>query len=114
MKVKKMEAGLYCLDCKEEVNHEVTYINNDIKSISCLECGRTKEMKMDLKKKFYKEIYERISTKPTRITKEYKEDLSHLLLSFPVRAIRKPYRLLKDVNSSRKVMETYNPTKKIK
>ncbi|WP_416144174.1 bh protein [Planococcus koreensis] len=114
MKVKKMEAGLYCLGCKEEVNHEVTYINDDIKSISCLQCGRTKELKLDLKKEFYKEIYERISTKPTRITKEYKEDLSHLLLSLPVRAIRKPYQLLKDVNSSRKVMQTYKSKKKIK
>lgn len=114
MKVKKMEAGLYCVNCKDEVNHEVTYINDDIKSIRCTECGRTKELKIDLKKEFYSEIYERISTKPTRMTKEYKEDLSHLLLSLPVRVIRKPYRLLKDVNTSRKVIKTYKSKKKIK
>ena len=114
MKVKKMEAGLYCVNCKEEVNHEITYINDDIKSIRCEQCNRTKELKMDLKKEFYKEIYERISTKPTRMTEEYRKDLSHLLLSLPVRAIRKPYRLLKDVNSSRKVINTYKSKKKIK
>lgn len=114
MKLKKMEAGLYCVNCKDEVEHEVTYINDDIKSIKCMECGRTKELKMDLKKEFYKEVYERISTKPTRMTKEYREDLSHLLLSLPFRAIRKPYRLLKDVNSSRKVIKKYKLKKKIK
>nr|WP_316046552.1 hypothetical protein [Planococcus glaciei] len=51
MKVKKMEAGLYCIHCKEEVDHEITYINSDIKSIRCLQCNRTKELKVDLKKR---------------------------------------------------------------
>ncbi len=112
MKVKKMEAGLYCLNCKEEVNHEVTYINDDIKSISCLECGRTIDMNMNLKKEFYKEVYDRIASKPTRITKEYREDLSRLVLSLPFRTIRKPYRILKEVHSSRKVINTYDSKKK--
>ena len=114
MKVKKMEAGLYCVHCKEEVNHEITYINSDIKSIRCLQCNRTKQLKVDLKKEFYKEIYERIATKPTRMTEEYRKDLSHLLLSLPVRAIKKPYRVLKDVNSSRKVIKTYKSKKSLK
>ncbi|GKW44804.1 bh protein [Planococcus sp. NCCP-2050] len=111
MKVKKMEAGLYCTNCKEEVDHEVTYINSDMKTIKCLQCGRTKELKVDLKKEFYKEIVERIATKPKRVTKESKEGLGHLLFSLPVRTIKKPYRILKDVNSSRKVMQTYKMKK---
>lgn len=113
MKVKKMEAGLYCVNCKEEVDHEIIYINSDIKSIRCLQCDRTKELKLDIKKEFYKEIYERIATKPKRVTKESREDLSHLLFSLPVRTIKKPYRILRDVNSSRKVIQTYK-TKKTK
>lgn len=107
MKIKKMEAGLYCLHCKEEVDHEITYINSQIKSIRCLQCDKTKELRIDMKKEIYKEIIDRISTKPTRITEEYRKDLSHLLFSLPVRVIKKPYRLLKDVNSSRKVIRTY-------
>jgi hypothetical protein len=107
MKVKKMEAGLYCLHCKEEVDHEITYINSQIKSIRCLQCNKTKELKIDMKKELYREIVERISTKPTRMTEEYRKDLSHLLFSLPFRAIKKPYRLLKDVNTSRKVIQTY-------
>ncbi|MBU9672706.1 bh protein [Planococcus sp. CP5-4] len=112
MKVKKMEAGLYCVHCREDVNHEITYINDDIKRIRCMQCNRTIEMNMDLKKEFYKELYERISTKPTRVTKEYREDLSHLLLSLPFRAIKKPYRVLKEVHSSRRVINTYKPKNK--
>ncbi|MGI2327119.1 bh protein [Planococcus sp. YIM B11945] len=111
MKMKKMEADLYCVHCKEEVDHEITYINSQIKSIRCLQCGKTKELKIDVKKELYKEIFERISTKPTRMTEEYRKDLSHLLLSLPVRAIKKPYQLLKDVNTSRKVIQTYKKKK---
>ncbi|TWT28261.1 bh protein [Planomicrobium sp. CPCC 101110] len=111
MKVKKMEAGLYCLHCREEVDHEITYINSQIKSIRCLECNKTKELKIDVKKELYKEIYERISTKPTRVTEEYRKDLSHLLFSLPVRVIKKPYQVLKDVNSTRKVIWNYKKKK---
>jgi len=113
MKVKKMEAGLYCLHCKEEVDHEITYINSQIKSIRCLQCNKTKELKIDIKKELYKELVERISTKPTRMTEEYRKDLSHLLLSLPVRAIKKPYRLLKDVNTTRKVIRNYSKKNRI-
>ncbi|AJD90218.1 hypothetical protein JMA_09010 [Jeotgalibacillus malaysiensis] len=112
MKVNKMEAGLYCTKCKDETNHEITYINNHIKRIRCQECNETMEMNMDLKKDFYKEIYERVSSKPTRITEEYHENLRKLLLSLPYRAIKKPYRILKEVHSSRRVIKTYNPKKK--
>ncbi|MDN7241163.1 bh protein [Planococcus sp. N028] len=113
MKIKKMEAGLYCLHCQEEVDHEITYINSQIKSIRCMQCNKTKELNIDVKKEFYKEIVERIATKPTRMTEEYRKDLSHLLFSLPFRAIKKPYRLLKDVNSSRKVIRYYTKKKGI-
>lgn len=111
MKVKKMEAGLYCLHCREEVNHEITYINDQIKSIRCLECNKTKELKIDMKKEIYNEVYERILTKPTRMTEEYRKDLSHLLFSLPVRVIKKPYQVLKDVNTTRKVIQDYKKKK---
>lgn len=111
MEVKTMEAGLYCNHCKEEVNHEITYINEDIKSIRCEQCNKTKHLRVDVNKKFYKEIYDRIFSKPNRITGEYKEDLSHLLISLPVRTISKPYRLLQDVSASRKIVKQYKQRK---
>lgn len=111
MKIKTMEAALFCSYCKEEVNHEITYINDDIKSIRCEQCNKTKQLRVDVNKKFYKETYERISSKPIRITQEYKDDLSHLLMSLPVRTVSKPYRLLKDVNASRKILKQYKPKK---
>lgn len=111
MEIKTMEAALFCSHCREEVNHEITYINDDIKSIRCEQCNKTKQLRVDVNKKFYKEVYDRISSKPTRITQEYKDDLSHLLVSLPVRTVSKPYRLLKDVNASRKILKRYKQKK---
>lgn len=112
MKVKTMEAGLFCNHCHEEVNHEITYINSHLKSIRCEQCNKTKNLRLDVNKEFYREVYDRISTKPNRITQEYKEDLSHLLFTLPFRTVSKPYRLLKDVNDSRKIIKEYKSGKK--
>lgn len=111
MKVKTMEAGLYCTHCGEETDHEITYINEEIKSVRCEQCNRTKELRVDLSKEFYKEVYERVSTKPTRITKEYQEDLNHFLFTLPVRVVSKPYRLIKDVKASQRIIRNYRPKK---
>jgi hypothetical protein len=112
MNIKKMEADLFCIRCKEDVEHKITYVNNKIASVKCLACQNAMELNIDVSKEFYKEIYYRISTKPSRITKEYREDLSNFLFSLPVRVVSKPYRLLKDINASRKMIKGYK-TKKI-
>ncbi|WP_209123990.1 bh protein [Alkalihalobacillus sp. BA299] len=107
MKVKQMEADLFCIRCKEEIEHNITYVNDRIASVKCLECQNAVEFDIDVSKEFYKEIYERISTKPSRITKEYREDLSNFLFSLPIRVVSKPYRILKDINVSRKIIKGY-------
>lgn len=107
MEIKRMNTELYCIHCKEEVEHSITYINSKIKSVKCLECHHKMEINIDVNREFYKEIYKRISSKPERITKEYREDLSHFLFSLPVRVVTKPYRILKDVNNSRKAIKGF-------
>ncbi|XXM71426.1 bh protein [Lysinibacillus sphaericus] len=107
MKIKHMEADLFCVHCKEEVEHSITYVNEKIKSVECLECHHKMEINIDVNREFYKEIYKRIATKPERITKEYQADLSHFLFSLPVRVVSKPYRILKDINDSRKVIKGF-------
>ncbi len=62
-------------------------------------------------KEFYNELYQRIASKPSRITNEYREDLSHFLFSLPIRVISKPYRLAKDMNQSHKVIRQYKNKK---
>lgn len=105
MKISEMEAGLYCTRCHEETIHRVVYLNSHIQSIECEECHRLTGMKFDPKKELYKEVYGRLSTKPMRITKESSQDLSKFVSEMPKRLVSKPYRLMKDVNETRKAFK---------
>ncbi|WP_394237736.1 bh protein [Niallia oryzisoli] len=107
MKESKVESYLHCTKCKEETPHIIIYINNEIKSVECETCQQKQEIELNIIKEFYKELYNRISTKPSRITQEYKQDLNHFILSIPKRVIRKPYSAVKYINSSRKIIKNY-------
>lgn len=106
--MSEMEAGLYCTRCHDETIHRVVYINDKIQSVECEECHRVTGVKIDPKKALYEEVYDRISSKPSRITQEYKQDLSKFVSGMPMRVISKPYRLMKYVNETRK---TWKQTK---
>jgi hypothetical protein len=107
MKESKVKSYLYCVPCHEETPHIILYIDNEIKSVECEICARKQEFKFDINKKFYKELYYRISSKPSRITQEYRQDLNHFILGFPLRIASKPYRLMKDLNSAREIIKRY-------
>lgn len=104
MKRTVMEADLFCIQCKDDVPHQVVYINDKISHVECEVCHRSSDMPINPKREFYKEVYKRIASKPSRITDEYREDLSHFLISLPKRVLSKPYRLMKDINESRKII----------
>ncbi|MGM0878616.1 MAG: bh protein [Bacillota bacterium] len=107
MKSSEMRSNLYCISCNDETPHIITYINNEIESIECEDCQRGMVIKRDIMKEFYKEVYERVSSKPSRITTEYKENLSGFLYKLPVRVVSKPYRVMRDLNQSRKIIRRY-------
>jgi len=107
LKESKMDASLFCIQCRDETLHVISYINNKIKSVECEECHRIHRIKIDIVKEFYKEVYERISTKPSRITHEYRQNLNKFLLRLPARAISKPYRLIRDLNDTRKFIKHF-------
>ncbi|MGE8203735.1 bh protein [Heyndrickxia sp. NPDC080065] len=107
MKKSEMEAGLFCIHCNDETPHLIVYINNEITSIKCEDCNQITDIKVDVMKEFFKEIYKRVSTKPSRITEEYNQDLSKFLQRLPYRVISKPYRLMRDLNESRKIINQY-------
>ncbi|KIY22095.1 bh protein [Mesobacillus subterraneus] len=102
-----MHGILYCSSCQDEVPHTITYINDKIKSVECDECNYTLSFNVDVMKEFYDEIYNKISTKPSRITEEYRANLSLFLKRLPVRIISKPYRVLRSLNTSRKIIKKY-------
>ncbi|MDP4083779.1 MAG: bh protein [Bacillota bacterium] len=107
MKKTEMEAILFCVHCNDETPHIITYINSKIISVKCEECNKVSEVKVDILKEFFKEMYERLLTKPSRITQEYKEDLNKFLKHLPIRLASKPYRLLRDLNQSRKIIKNF-------
>ncbi|MCM3216274.1 bh protein [Niallia taxi] len=110
MKRSVMEANLFCTHCNNETNHDVVYINEEITSVKCQTCQHEAGMKVDIMKKFYKELFEHIATKPSRMTEEYKQDLSKFIARLPIRVISKPYRFIRYLNESRKVLKYYKKT----
>lgn len=107
MKESTVESYLHCTHCNEDTPHIISYLNGEIKSVQCENCTHKQEIEMNIMKEFYKEIYERVSTKPSRITQEYRQDLNHFLRSIPKRVFSKPYRLVRYLNTSRKVIKQY-------
>ncbi|MGB9679444.1 MAG: bh protein [Thermoanaerobacteraceae bacterium] len=93
-----MKAMLYCLHCREETEHTITYEGNTIKSIKCEKCGTEIEInKENAKKNYTEEFLDRVLTKPQRMTEELQKDIGSFLFSLPVRIITKPYRILEEV-----------------
>ncbi|MDQ0298906.1 hypothetical protein J2S78_001326 [Salibacterium salarium] len=107
MKTNSMESDLYCNQCREEVPHVIRYINHELSSIMCQKCGRELEVDVDIMNELYGEVYSRITTKPSRITKEYRHNHSDFFFSLPTRVISKPYRLMKDMHETQKVIRRY-------
>ncbi|RKD76193.1 hypothetical protein ATL39_0406 [Sinobaca qinghaiensis] len=107
MKKNIMIGDLFCESCKEEVPHRIEYVNNEISTITCEVCDRNIQINRDMMKEFYEEIYERVSSKPHRITEEYKQDLNHFITGFPFRIVSKPYRLIKDMNQTHQILKEH-------
>lgn len=108
MKETNMTTELYCLRCHSDTPHRLTYLNSSISSIKCLQCSRTHHIHVDVKHELYHELLERIKTKPIRITKEYKENMSLFLKIFPRRLVNKPFRLYKEAKEVKNLLAKYS------
>ncbi|MBU8640516.1 MULTISPECIES: bh protein [Bacillus] len=107
MKKTEMEANLHCTRCQEETLHSIVYVNDQMKSVECTECHQKISVQVDIMKEFYKEVYEKIATKPKRVTQEYKANLNGFISRLPIRVLSKPYRLMRYLNESYKVIKQY-------
>ncbi|BER92495.1 MAG: hypothetical protein PWP60_1171 [Candidatus Atribacteria bacterium] len=99
---EKLTTSLYCLQCQEEVEHEIIYRAGIVQSIICKKCGL--EIGFDKKKLlalYGEELVERVLTKPRRLSEEYEKDLTEFLKNLPLRILTKPYRMLKELESFR-------------
>jgi ADP-heptose:LPS heptosyltransferase len=107
MKETNMVVELYCIQCLDDTLHKITYINNKISDIECQCCHKKVGVFIDIKKELYQELLNRIQTKPSRITKEYKENLNLFLRTFPTRIVSKPLRLYKEAKETTSLLEKF-------
>lgn len=108
MKETNITTDLYCTRCQSDTPHRITYLNGCISHIECEHCARSYDLEVDVKHELYHELLNRIKSKPSRITQEYKGNLTRFLLAFPRKAVRKPYRLLKEAKEVKQLVSKYS------
>jgi ribosomal protein S27E len=112
MKETKVSSSLYCVRCKEETEHTIVYLNQQISHIECNVCGRHIYINIDITHEVYDEFLKRIISKPVRMTEDSKEHLSTFLLSLPSRIVSKPYRMYREAKEIKGYYQKYNVRKK--
>jgi hypothetical protein len=105
MKILEIDIALYCSHCHDETLHRVQYLNGKIHSTECTECHRVIENDMNPMRELYKEVYKRITSKPTRLKKEYNGKMGKFMKEMPKRVISKPFRLIKYVSETREALK---------
>ncbi|MBT2696614.1 bh protein [Bacillus sp. ISL-40] len=107
MKITEIDSSLYCSHCHDETLHRVQYLNGKVLSIECTYCHRKMVTNMSPTRELSKEIYKRVLSKPTDLTKEYKEDHNKFIDGMPKRVISKPFRLIRYVNETKKAFKKF-------
>lgn len=90
---------VYCLRCRRETPHVVSYGKKYLKEMRCDACGTV--IKVDRKRMlelYAKEMVERLLSKPLRVKKEIAaKSLSEFTMSLPVRIALKPVKMAKEL-----------------
>ncbi|MCK4248575.1 MAG: bh protein [Candidatus Omnitrophica bacterium] len=93
-----IKTELFCLHCNKECPHTITYLGNHLKEVKCEECGIQLEIdKLKIMEHYAEDFLERVLSKPQKLTEEIKKGLTTFMKSLPVRIIKKPYRVSKEV-----------------
>jgi len=105
MKFSESDATLYCTGCHDETLHHIRYLNGNIYSIECAICHRKNDRDINPVRELYKEVYKRVTSKPSRMTHEYKEDHNKFIVQLPKRVLSKPYRIKKYVSETKEAFK---------
>ena len=99
-----LKGKLYCLYRQKETSHTFTYAGNPLfgesylRKIRCEDCKTVIELdRIKILELYGKQIVKRLLTKPVRLTKEIRVDLTNFIKSLPIRIITKSYRTAKEV-----------------
>lgn len=102
MDINKVEAELHCINCDEATPHEVIYLGDSIEKITCLSCNNYLKVNEKIVVSAYAyDVLKRITSKPERVSKEIRFDITKFVCSIPVRVVTKPYRMLKEYEEIR-------------
>ena len=99
-----LKGKLYCLHCHTETPHTLTYAGHPLsgdsylRKIKCEDCKTVIELdRIKILELYGKQVVKRVLTKPSRLTKEIRDDLTNFIKSLPIRIITKPYRTAKEI-----------------
>lgn len=96
MKVER-DAVLTCSVCGVEGPHELLYLSEHLRASRCANCGATQVYSGHIYADYARDLAERTARLPLRLTEDAVRRPTSLL-SLPIKAIRKPVGLLKEVN----------------
>jgi hypothetical protein len=96
LKVER-NALLTCSVCGVEGPHELLYLSEHLRASRCVNCGATQIYSGHIYADYARDLAERTARLPLRLTEDAVRRPTSLL-SLPIKAIRKPVGLLKEVN----------------
>lgn len=106
------KAMLFCMHCQKETLHDIQYLNEVISCITCEKCQYQMSIDIDAMKQFYHYLYERLISKPGRLTEEARKDFNKFLMSIPMRIISKPVRFTSEYSQMNKEIKHYVSNKR--
>lgn len=107
MEETQVQTDLYCIHCRGDVLHTVTYLNNHITKIECMSCGKSIHSKINISQELYDEIMKRIMSKPSRMSEEFHNHMVEFLLTIPIRLASKPLRIYREAKSIENYIKKY-------
>jgi hypothetical protein len=88
--------------------HRVIYLNETIIEVECESCHKKIINKKNVEKEFYEEFCKKIIEKPAKMKDECLTHPIPFFSTFPLCVISKPYRLMRDLERSRKIIKKYS------
>jgi DNA-binding protein len=112
MEETQVQTDLFCIHCRDDVLHIITYLNNHISKIECKSCGKQINSNIDISHELYEELVERVLSKPSRMKEEFHAHMVEFILSLPGRLTSKPIRIFREAKSIKTYINKYKKRKK--
>ena len=92
------KAMLRCSNCGVEGPHGLLYLSGRLRASRCANCGYTQAYSGRLYNEYVRDLTGRTARLPFRLTRDIVKKPTRLL-GLPIKAARKPFRLLREVST---------------